>query len=151
MDTKTFLKEIRSIIREEIDYALEKKFQNKKKEIDTETIKHGIQMFRESQQKEAKLKNLVKPSQSQKVSQQQPTSSKNKFIQDILEQTRQSLQESADFDQEFRFTSDSVVPTITHGAIPDGVDPDTIAPEVVSALTRDYSALMAKINEKNGR
>ena len=36
-------------------------------------------------------------------------------------------------------------------ATPSGINPDDITPEVASALTRDYSALMAKINEKKGR
>lgn len=151
MDTKIFLKEIRSIIREEIEYALEKKLQKDKKELDVDTLKHGLRLFKESQAKEAKLKNLVQPKPTQpQRSTQNVKGTKNNFIHDILEQTRQSLQESADFDNEFRFTSNSVIPTSTHGAIPDGVDPDTIAPEVASALTRDYSALMAKINEKKG-
>ena len=50
MDTKKFLQEIRSIIREEIDYALTKKISQKQtKKDDIGTLKHGISIFNESQ------------------------------------------------------------------------------------------------------
>jgi hypothetical protein len=39
---------------------------------------------------------------------------------------------------------------MNNGMIPDGYNQEEITPEVSKALTRDYSALMAKINEKKG-
>ena len=38
-----------------------------------------------------------------------------------------------------------------YGAIPHGVDPNEVPTEVMSALTRDYSALVKKMDEKKGR
>jgi len=42
MDTKNFLKEIRSIIREEIEYAMKKQQNESKKKSTNETIQHGM-------------------------------------------------------------------------------------------------------------
>lgn len=62
--------------------------------------------------------------------------------------------ESAMHDDEYpemRFTTDSIL-TGRHSVnmVPDGYNESEITPEVSKALTRDYSALMAKINEKKG-
>lgn len=142
MDTKNFLKEIRSIIREEIEYALKRQQSEPKKKTTNETIQHGLSMYGKS----SKSLEKKKPVSNGKMS----------SIQDILEETRRSLSESADSDGSFMFTTDSLNAFATphhqqHGAIPDGIHPDELAPEVAQALTRDYSALMAKINEKKGR
>lgn len=142
MDTKKFLQEIRSIIREEIDYALTKKLSQKQtKKDDISTLKHGISMYNESQT----AKKVVKPKQQ-----------KSEFgsIQELLAETKRSLQESYEMEDEFRFTADmaqgfgherGVTP------IPQGYSQQEIPSEVMSALTRDYSALMKKIDEKKGR
>lgn len=137
MDTKNFLKEIRSIIREEIEYAMKKQQNESKKKSTNETIQHGMNMYEKVQ----------KP-----VSKKKPQSSGNfSSIQDILNETRRTLEESSDMESEFRFTSNDLNEfSHPHGAIPSGIDPNEIAPEVAQALTRDYSALMAKINEKKG-
>ena len=138
MDTKNFLKEIRSIIREEIEYAMKKQQNESKKKSTNETIQHGMNMYEKVQKPVTKKK-------------PQTTSTGNfSSIQDILEETRRTLQESSDMDGEFRFSSNSVSSYSPNGAIPSGIDPNEIAPEVAQALTRDYSALMAKINEKKG-
>jgi len=149
MNTKSFLKEIRSIIREEIEYALDKKLTEQKKVNVQKTVNHGISLFKESQQ------TIQKP--KQKISQKVPSNS----IQALLDETRRSLQESFvsdDYDESrtLSFDSNSLnafansrIPQ-SHGAIPQGVDPNELTPEVSKALTRDYSALMAKINEKKG-
>lgn len=148
MDTKNFLKEIRSIIREEIEYALEKKLKTTKPA--SESIKHGLSLYKEATQ------HSVAP---KKVKQQQrPSNDKFSSVQDILNETRRTLEESVRYDEEFggnelSFTTDSLnaFARPTHGAIPQGVDPNELTPEVANALTRDYSALMAKIKEKTGR
>lgn len=142
MDTKKFLQEIRSIIREEIEYALDKKMSQKqtKKEA-VSTINHGINLYKEQQTP----KKVVKPK-----------TQKTEFgsIQELLAETRRSLQESNEMEDEFRFTAD-----MAEGfgyerggaAIPQGFSQQEIPTEVMSALTRDYSALMKKIDEKKGR
>lgn len=142
MDTKKFLQEIRSIIREEIDYALTKKISQKQtKKDDISTLKHGISMYNESQT----AKKAVKPKQQ-----------KSEFgsIQELLAETKRSLQESYEMEDEFRFTAD-----MAEGfgyerggsVIPQGYSEQEIPTEVMSALTRDYSSLMKKIDEKKGR
>jgi len=133
MDSKVFFSKIREIIREEIDYALNKKNNVKKEQ--TEAILQGIRMIKESENK--------KPVQKKQ-------NSNFNSIQDILNETKKTLQESTDLENEFRFTSDSISPT-NHAAIPNGISSEYVPEEVMSALTRDYSALMKKIDEKKGR
>lgn len=133
MDSKVFFSKIREIIREEIDYALNKK--NNVKKDQTEALLQGIRMIKESENKK-------------KVQKKQPSNFNS--IQDILNETKKTLQESVDLENEFRFTSDSINP-INQAAIPNGISSEYIPDEVMSALTRDYSALMKKIDEKKGR
>jgi len=142
MDTKKFLQEIRSIIREEIEYALDKKMSQKqtKKEA-VSTINHGINLYKEQQTP----KKVVKPK-----------TQKTEFgsIQELLAETRRSLQESNEMEDEFRFTADMAEGfgyERAGAAIPQGFSQQEIPTEVMSALTRDYSALMKKIDEKKGR
>ena len=150
MDTKGFLKEIRSIIREEIEYALDKRLRESKKPV-KETIDHGVSLYKQAT-------SGISNKQPQK---KQPKPS-NKFgnISDILEETRRTLQENYSVDdydegQEIFFNSNSLNSFVNDrvgviNATPAGVNPADITPEVAQALTRDYSALMAKINEKKG-
>lgn len=143
MDTSKFLKQIRSIIREEIEYALDKKLNENRRRDDREVLAHGINLVREA------TKVTKKPQQTVSG----PKSKSGLSIQSILDETRRSIQESYDSESEFgemRFTSD-MVPGRTSSMIPNGYDESQITPEVSKALTRDYSALMAKINEKTGR
>jgi hypothetical protein len=142
MDTSKFLKQIRSIIREEIEYALDKKLNENRKKDDREVLSHGM--------------NLVKS--VNKTPKKTLPSSKTGLtsIQSLLDETRRSMEESmrygSDEDGEYRFTSNDLNPFAnTPSAIPNGVSEDDLTPEVAQALTRDYSALMAKINEKKGR
>lgn len=145
MDTKAFLKEIRSIIREEIEYAMSKEKKNESKQLNLETLKHGLELYKKTHGK------TQKPTQSKQVKKQ---SASSMSIQSILEETRRSIQENYQDDDypEMRFTTDSLNAYATNhiDATPSGVNPDDITPEVAQALTRDYSALMAKINEKKG-
>lgn len=146
MDTSKFLKQIRSIIREEIEYALDKKLNENRRKDDREVLSHGINLVREA------TKVVKKP-------QQIPVKPKSKTglssIQSLLEETRRSMEQSMNEDDypEMRFSTDSLNAFATNhiDATPAGVNTDEIAPEVAQALTRDYSALMAKINEKKGR
>ena len=142
MDTKKFLQEIRSIIREEIEYALKKKVsQSQTKKDDISTLKHGLTMYNEVQSP----KKVTKPKQQ-----------KTQFgsIQELLAETKRSLQESYDLENELHFTADMAEGFgYERGSapIPQGFSQAEIPTEVMSALTRDYSALMKKIDEKKGR
>lgn len=141
MDSSGFFKKIREIIREEIEYALEKKISPKEvnKPSQKKQIEHGMSLYTEAQKT---VKKSVTP--------------KTNFssIQDLLEETRRTLNESADMEDEFRFTSD-MAESFGHArgssAIPNGYTPNEIPDDVMSALTKDYSALMKKIEEKKGR
>jgi hypothetical protein len=142
MDTKKFLQEIRSIIREEIDYALTKKLNQKQtKKDDVSTLKHGLTMYNEIQSPKKTVK---------------PKTQKTEFasIQQLLEETKRSLQESYEMEDEFTFTADMAEGFgYERGSapIPQGYNKAEIPSEVMSALTKDYSALMKKIDEKKGR
>ena len=48
MDTKNFFSKIREIIREEIEYAIDKKLTQNKK-TDKSTLEHGLSLYKESQ------------------------------------------------------------------------------------------------------
>jgi hypothetical protein len=141
MSLDKLLKQIRVIIREEIEYALEKKLNESqvKKKLDTETLNHGMSLMKE-------VGLVKKPKQK---------SSKTGLssIQDILNETRLSMEAAMSDDEypEMRFTTDSIVAgRQTPSMVPDGYSDSELTPEVSKALTRDYSALMAKINEKKG-
>jgi len=139
MDSNGFFKKIREIIREEIEIALEKKVTKKEasKPSQKRAIEHGMSLYTEAQ------KTVKKPIQS-----------KINFnsIQDLLEETRRTLNESADMEGEFMFTADMAQNFGQNtGAVPQGYTPNQIPDEVMSALTKDYSALMKKIEEKKGR
>jgi len=142
MDTKKFLQEIRSIIREEIEYALDKKMSKKQpSKDDISTLKHGLSMYKELQEQKKVTK---------------PKTQKTEFgsIQELLAETKRSLQESHEMEDEFRFTADMAEGfgyDRTGAAIPQGFSQAEIPSEVMSALTRDYSSLMKKIDEKKGR
>lgn len=142
MDSKKFLQEIRSIIREEIEYALNKKLTQKQtKKDDISTLKHGLSMYNETQTPKKVVKTKTQKTEFDS-------------IQELLEETKRSLQESYDVEDEFRFTSDMAEGfgyDRNNTPIPQGYSKSEIPNEVMSALTKDYSALMKKIEEKKGR
>jgi hypothetical protein len=142
MNTKNFFTKIREIIREEIEYALEKKISQKQtKKDDISALKHGLSMYTESQSP----KKITKP---------KPQKSEFGTIQELLAETKRSLQESYEMEDEFRFTADMAEGfgrERSESVIPQGYNKSDIPNEVMSALTRDYSALMKKIDEKKGR
>ena len=143
MDSKKFFSQIRSIIREEIEYALDKKMKNGKKS-DVDTISHGMSLYKETNKKVSENTTPKK----------KPLNSNFNSINDILEETRRTLQESSDMEQEFSFTADMAEGFgYQRGStpIPHGYSQSEIPSEVMSALTKDYSALMKKIDEKKGR
>lgn len=139
MDSKVFFTKIREIIREEIDYALNKKM-NENKKSEKDILIQGLKMIKEAE----------KP---KKVQKQQDYSNMNN-INDILNETRRTIQESMEMNDEFHFTSD-----MAQGfglqrdsvAIPNGYSQEHIPDDVMKALTRDYSALVKKMDEKKGR
>jgi len=148
MSLDKLLKQIRTIIREEIEYALDKKMnESKKSKEDREVLNHGMSLMKElGVTKKQQVKKTTRPSTATSLS--GLTS-----IQDILNETRISMQSDIDEDEypEMRFTSDSVLGgRNTPNMVPEGYSDSEITPEVSKALTRDYSALMAKINEKKG-
>jgi hypothetical protein len=143
MDSKKFFSQIRSVIREEIEYALDKKMKNGKKS-DVDVISHGMSLYNETNKK-------VSENTAPK---KKPLNSNFSSINDILEETRKTLQESSDMETEFRFTADMAEGfgyQKNQGAIPQGYSSNEIPDDVMSALTKDYSALMKKIDEKKGR
>lgn len=141
MDTKNFFSKIREIIREEIEYALEKKVktESSKKKVQQEALHHGVSLFKNQ-------------TSTAKPTKQKQAKTEFSSIQDLLAETRRSLQESMEDDN--YENSDSYLnegySQKNTSAIPQGVDPSEVPSEVMSALTRDYSALMKKIQEKNG-
>ena len=105
MDTKSFLKEIRSIIREEIEYAMDKRLKESQKKPVKETINHGVSLYKQATNSVVQKTPLKKK--------QSTVSSKYNGVQDILEETRRSLQENYDpndYDggQEMFFNSNSL-------------------------------------------
>lgn len=142
MDSKNFFSKIREIIREEIEYALDKKISQKQtKKDDISTLKHGLSMYTESQS-------------PKKVVKQKTQKTEFGSIQELLAETKRSLQESYEMEDEMGFTSDMAEGfgyERSNTAIPNGYNKSDIPSEVMSALTRDYSALMKKIDEKKGR
>lgn len=145
MSLDKLLKQIRTIIREEIEYALDKKMNESKKPKDErEILNHGMSLMKEL--------GVSKKQQSSKPV-NRPSKTGLNSIQDILNETRMSMQSAMEDDEypEMRFTSDSVIGgRAVPNMVPEGYSENEITPEVSKALTRDYSALMAKINEKKG-
>jgi hypothetical protein len=142
MNTKSFFGKIREIIREEIEYAIDKKINQKQtKKDDISTLNHGLSLYKEQTNVQEKVK---------------PKSKKTEFgsIQELLAETKRSLQDSYEMEDEFRFTAD-MAEGFGHERgstpIPHGYSKSDIPSEVMSALTKDYSALMKKIEEKKGR
>lgn len=144
MDTTKFLKQIRAIIREEIEYALDKKMnESRLPKNDRDSLEHGMSLMKE----------LGIP--KKQISQKPPKVSKTGLssIQDILNETRLSMESVLSEDEypEMRFSTDSIATgRSSMNMVPEGYNQSEITPEVSKALTRDYSALMAKINEKKG-
>lgn len=176
MDTTKFLAQLRVIIREEIEYAINKK-------LVTEIAKLNSKMLNEAKNASVTTarpaatssKVVVKPSKASVASVKKPQSTKQPSklpsnIKDILDETRRSmraaLEEGVQFDagipeedyEEMRYTT-GMIPASMMDAIPPylqnvggEVDPDIpIAPDVQIALTRNYSELMSKLKEKTGR
>lgn len=133
MNAKSFFGKIREIIREEIEYALENKINE------------------QSMSRMVEAKTTQKPKKPVKKS-----ISSNEFsnIQDLLNETRRTLQESMEYDDEMVFTSNMAKNfngEYQNNVIPTGYSKEDVPEEVMSALTKNYSALMKKIDEKKGR
>lgn len=178
MDTSKFLKQIRAIIREEIEYALDKKITEIIKSSSTakplrETSKtNSIGLKKQSSTIASnKLKSSLPSKTGKKLSSGEVSS-----LQDILNETRRSMEAAmndgqqldygvGDEYQEMRYDSNSLnsftgnplaAMAAEHGiqsryiAEMDGeYDPSIpVNPAVQKALTRDYSALVAKMNTK---
>ena len=144
MSLDKLLKQIRSIIREEIEYALDKKLNESKKKDDRTVLNHGMSLMKE-------LSSVKK--QPQKESKQIRNSKSGlNSIQDILNETRMSMEAAMSEDEypEIRFTTDSIGGGPVRNMVPSGYNEEELTPEVSKALTRDYSALMARLNEKKG-
>ncbi len=131
------LKQIRMIIREEIEYALEKRIDESVKPKQKEAIQHGMKLMKEVSK------------------QKQPVKTKTGLsIQELLNETRMSMESSINDGEEYptmRFNSSVISTPNIENMIPQGYSSSEVTPEVEKALTRDYSALVAKMNEKSGR
>jgi hypothetical protein len=147
MDSKKFFGKIREIIREEIDYALEKKLVkpngnvNDIKEVksrDTELIEKAKQIMVKNDELTNKNKKSI---------------SKYSNINDLLEETRRSLHENFMMDDDtITMTSDLAKDYMgINSVVPNGISPEDVPDDVMNALTRNYSDLMKKIDEKKGR
>lgn len=142
MSLEKLLKQIRAIVREEIEYAMDKQLNESKKMDDKATLNHGMSLMKELGL--PKKQQMTKPVKTSKTGMSS--------IQDILNETRLSMESAMNDDYpEMRFTTDSILGgRQSANMIPDGYTESDVTPEVSKALTRDYSALMAKINEKKG-
>lgn len=135
MDSKKFFGKIREIIREEIDYALDKKLNSNANKNMSEDRNRELDLINRSKN--------IKPVVSSK------SSSNYTSIQDLLEETRRSITENYEDLNELRFTSSDVDSYNT--IVPNGMDSSEIPSEVANALNRNYSELLKKIDEKSRR
>ena len=141
MDNKAFFTEIRKIIREEVNLALNKKDQPKTTmKSFKEEIQHGMKL-----QNEAKLAENKNGKQT---------------IQDLLNETKQSMLSG---DNTLNFTSadaqnfrGNMAQMLGYGHSPSGIPRTDIEgrpvqnldPAIEKALTRNYSDVMKAIKEK---
>lgn len=146
MDSKKFFGKIREIIREEIDYALDKKLANS-------NTKNTV--VRETKSRDAELIERAKSVVNSKNKSPKVTNQKYSNINDLLEETRRSLSENYMTDDDTMYfdshSAESFFNDRTSAAIPNGVSPNDVPKDIMSALTRNYSDLMKKIDEKKGR
>lgn len=146
MDSKKFFGKIREIIREEIDYALDKKLANSNTKNDVVT---------EKKSRDAELIERAKSVVNTKNKSPKVTNQKYSNINDLLEETRRSLSENYMVDDDTIYMDsnsvDSFVSSRTSAAVPNGVSPNDVPQDIMNALTRNYSDLMKKIDEKKGR
>ena len=139
MDNKAFFTEIRKIIREEVNLALNKKDQPKS----------TMKSFKEEIQHGMKLQNEIKLAENKNGKQ---------TIQDLLNETKQSMLSgdntlsftSADA-QNFRGNMAQML-GYGEGKIPstdiNGIPVQNLDPATEKALTRDYSSVMKAIKDK---
>jgi hypothetical protein len=132
MNSDKFFQKIRSIIREEIEIALDSSIKNSKKEIDIKPKKDvsETKLFKKSHERVSEFSS----------------------IQDILNETKRSLQES--YDSEYDNINLSGIyntDSINYNNVPSGMSGEEIPSNIMNALNRDYSKLMQKIDEKKGK
>lgn len=132
MNSDKFFQKIRSIIREEIEIALDSSIKNSKKENDIKLKKDvsETKLFKKSNEKVSEFSS----------------------IQDILNETKRSLQENYESDYDDINLSGMYNKDINRSNnIPSGMNGEEIPSNIMNALNRDYSKLMQKIDEKKGR
>jgi hypothetical protein len=132
MNSDKFFQKIRSIIREEIEIALDSSIKNSKKELDIKPKKDvsETKLFKKPKEKISEFSS----------------------IQDILNETKRSLQES--YDSEYDNMNLSGIyntDSIHYNNVPSGMSGEEIPSNIMNALNRDYSKLMQKIDEKKGK
>lgn len=135
MDSKKFFGKIREIIREEIDYALDKKLNSNLNKKISDNSNNTLNTI--NQNKKIKTESVSKPS------------SNYASIQELLDETRKTISENYDSFDELRFSSNDVDSYNT--IVPNGVNASDIPSEVANALNRNYSELLKKMDEKNRR
>lgn len=145
MDTKSFVKILRKVIREEVRSAL-KDALNKSKVTDTQVIKSGLNVHELIDQPKLKKKRFAK----------------NSMLNDILNETAATDDFTSTYNEPINMSTD--YPTMGPMRTLDMVQPpmegingeqiDTSKPEmkaISKAINRDYSQLIKAINNKNGR
>lgn len=135
MDSKKFFGKIREIIREEIDYALDKKLNSNLNKKISDNSNNTLNTI--NQNKKIKTESVSKPN------------SNYASIQELLDETRKTISENYDSFDELRFSSNDVDSYNT--IVPNGVNASDIPSEVANALNRNYSELLKKMDEKNRR
>ena len=155
MDTKSFVKILRKVIREEVSKAV-KQALNENKISDSQVIEHGMN-----------LKQIVDAPANpySPIAKKKKTFSKNSMLNDILNETAATGDFASMMSAEPRAgledypqmgptrTSSMVAPaqpmTGIHGERVDTSKPEMAA--VQKALTRDYSGLIKAMDKKNGK
>ena len=137
MDTKSFVKILRKVVREEVRTAL-KDMINESSVTDNQVINKGVN-----------LHDLVDNQSTVKKK-----FAKNSMLNDILNETAETADFGAmnDYPTMGEMMTSNTVQEPLEGI--DGESIDTSKPEIQAinkAINRDYSGLMKAINKKNGR
>ena len=151
MKAKTFEKLLRKIIREEIDYSLQRELRSLKEDLRNEFKSTIVEQSTTPivEQSPTPITKTTKTSLKEKIMGKKPFSKhnfvKNNTLNDLLNETAQGDTNTAtalapvSIDQPF--ASGAPLPMDTAG----------MPEEVANAVTRDYSGLMKAIKNKKGR
>ena len=154
MDTKSFVKILRKVVREEVQKAV-KQILSEQKTSHKQVIDHGVRLSRIAEN----------PTNPYSPTAKKKTFSKNSMLNDILNETAATadfgnMQEGPMVSMDAEMQSSNfasmmnsqrgvnVTPTVDAEGRP--VNVNNLPEHVTSALTKDYSALMKAIDKKKG-